>query len=154
MLDTNGRGSSGKRTRHVTVRYFFIADRVKSGEVRIDYCPMGIMIADYFTKPVQGALFWKLRDMIMGNTDIVLPNDQSKNAAVPSIGIPDGLIQQESRSVLKDEIEKDRSPRSLTVLPVYGSQECKPTNTTRVMPSKPVVGKQTVSWADIASRNR
>ena len=64
----------------------------------------GIIIADYFTKPLQGALFWKLRDMIMGNTDIVLPNDQPKNAAVPSIGIPDGLTQQESRSVLKDEI--------------------------------------------------
>ena len=30
LLETNGRGSSGKRTRHMNVRYFFIADRVKS----------------------------------------------------------------------------------------------------------------------------
>jgi hypothetical protein len=122
LLETNGRGSSGKRTRHINVRYFFIADRVKSGEVRIDYCPTGIMIADYFTKPLQGALFWKLRDMIMGNTDIVLPHDQPTHAAVPSIGIPDGLTQQESRSVLKDEIAQDCSPRSLTVLPAFGPQ--------------------------------
>jgi hypothetical protein len=29
LLETNGRGSSGKRTRHIVVRYFFIAYRVK-----------------------------------------------------------------------------------------------------------------------------
>jgi hypothetical protein len=50
LLETNGRGSSGKRTRHIDVRYFFIADRVKSGEIQIEYCPTGIMIADYFTE--------------------------------------------------------------------------------------------------------
>jgi hypothetical protein len=30
LLETNGRGSSGKRTRHLAVQYFFIADRFKS----------------------------------------------------------------------------------------------------------------------------
>jgi hypothetical protein len=57
LLETNGRGSSGKRTRHINVRYFFIADRVKSKEIQIAYCPTGIMIADYFTKPLQGLIF-------------------------------------------------------------------------------------------------
>ncbi len=57
LLETNGRGSSGKRTRHINVRYFFIRDRVESKEIRIEYCPTGIMVADYFTKPLQGALF-------------------------------------------------------------------------------------------------
>jgi hypothetical protein len=33
LLETNGRGSSGKRTRHMNVRYFFIAYRVKSNEI-------------------------------------------------------------------------------------------------------------------------
>jgi hypothetical protein len=47
LLEINRRGSSGKRTRHIAVRYFFIADRVKSKEIRIEYCPTGIMIADY-----------------------------------------------------------------------------------------------------------
>ena len=46
LLETNGRGSSGKRTRHINVRYFFIADRVKSGEIQIEHCLTGIMIAD------------------------------------------------------------------------------------------------------------
>ena len=54
---------------------FFIADRVKSKEVRIEYCPTGIMLAEYFTKPLQGALFQKMKDMIMGNTDIPLPTE-------------------------------------------------------------------------------
>ena len=57
LLETNRRGSSGKRTRHINVQYFFIADRVKSKESRIEYCPTGIMLADYFTNPLQGVLF-------------------------------------------------------------------------------------------------
>jgi hypothetical protein len=57
LLETNRRGSSGKRTRHIAVRYFFIADRVKSKEICIEYCPTGIIIADYFTKPQQGLIF-------------------------------------------------------------------------------------------------
>ena len=57
LLETNGRGSSSKRTRHINVRYFFIANRVKSNKIRIEYCPTGMMIADYFTKPLQGVIF-------------------------------------------------------------------------------------------------
>ena len=49
LLETNGRGSSGTQTRHIAVRCFFVADGVKSGEIRIEHCPTGIMIADYFT---------------------------------------------------------------------------------------------------------
>ena len=52
LLENNGRGSSGKRTRHIAMRYFFISDRVKSKKVCIKYCPTGIMLADYFTKPL------------------------------------------------------------------------------------------------------
>jgi hypothetical protein len=57
FLETNRRGSSSKRTKHMIVRYFFIANRVASGEVRIEYCPTAQMIANFFTKPLQGALF-------------------------------------------------------------------------------------------------
>ena len=40
--------------------------RVDKKEFRIDYCPTGDMIADYFTKPLQGTLFNKFRAVIMG----------------------------------------------------------------------------------------
>ncbi len=65
----------------MNVRYFFIADRVKSKEIRIEYCPTGIMVADYFTKALQGMIFRKLRDMIMGNKTIALPTDPVTNTA-------------------------------------------------------------------------
>ena len=65
LLAENGKASSGRRTRHINIRYFFVKDRVASGEVSIQYCPTKEMVADFFTKPLQGALFVKLRDEIM-----------------------------------------------------------------------------------------
>jgi hypothetical protein len=65
LLAKNGRASSGKRTRHINIRYFFIADRVKSGEASIEYCPTDEMLADYLTKPLQCAKFRKFRDRIL-----------------------------------------------------------------------------------------
>ncbi len=156
LLETNGRGSSGKRTRHIDVRYFFIADRVKSGEIHIEHCPTGIMIADYFTKPLQGALFRKLRDMVMGNTDIPLPSDVTTSVLPdPSIGIPDGSTLQESRSVLKDEIAVGGSPRSLSVLPAFRPKVRK-TVVSHVretgLVNKPMAAKRTLSWADVVGK--
>ena len=43
----------------MNIRYFFITDRVKSGELVIRYCPTGEMLADHFTKPLQGEAFYK-----------------------------------------------------------------------------------------------
>jgi hypothetical protein len=68
LLENNGRASSSKRTHHINIRYFFITDRIAAGEVKIEYCPTGEMIANYFTKPLQGSLFKKFRDMIMNNS--------------------------------------------------------------------------------------
>ena len=49
--------TSGKRNRHINVRYFFITDRVKLGEVSIKYLPTAQMTADMLTKPLQGEVF-------------------------------------------------------------------------------------------------
>jgi hypothetical protein len=69
LLAKNGRASSGRRTRHIDIRYFFVTDRVKRGELRIEYCPTGDMVADFFTKPLQGSLFRKLRALILNLPD-------------------------------------------------------------------------------------
>jgi hypothetical protein len=114
-LEPNGRGSSGKRTRHIAVRYFFIADRVKSKEIRIEYFPTAMMLADYFTKPLQGALFRKMREMIMGNIPIELPNEIVTD--IPD-GIPDLSPIQESRSVLDIDGKIKLSRVTDTVSPV------------------------------------
>ena len=65
LLEKNGRAFSGKRARHINIRYFFMSDGVKSGEVNIKYCPTDDMIGDYFTKPLQGAKFSKFKGKIL-----------------------------------------------------------------------------------------
>jgi hypothetical protein len=54
-LEKNGHGSSSKRMRHI--RYFSVADHIANGEVKVEYCPTGNMLADFFTKPLQGSIF-------------------------------------------------------------------------------------------------
>ena len=66
LLERNGKASSSRRTKHINVRYFFITDRISKGEVRIGWCPTKDMVADFLTKPLQGALFKRFRDLIMG----------------------------------------------------------------------------------------
>ena len=65
FLENNGRASSSKRTRHMNLRYFFIKDQVDNANLAIEHCPTGEMLADFFTKPLQGQLFFKFRDAIM-----------------------------------------------------------------------------------------
>jgi hypothetical protein len=65
LLENNGKASSGKRTRHIDIRYFFIKDRIEKGEVSIEHCGTDKMFADFFTKPLQGGLFVKCRDIMM-----------------------------------------------------------------------------------------
>jgi hypothetical protein len=50
LLEKNGTRSSGKRTRHLDIRYFFITDRVDKKEERVEYCPTEVMRADPHTK--------------------------------------------------------------------------------------------------------
>ena len=69
LLEKNGKKSSGRRTRHINIRYFFIADRVKRGELKIEYCSTDDMPADFFTKPLQGKNFFQFRKQIMNIKD-------------------------------------------------------------------------------------
>jgi len=66
LLEKNGKASSSKRTKHINIRYYFITDRVSRGELNLEWCPTLEMIGDYMTKPLQGALFRKFRNLIMG----------------------------------------------------------------------------------------
>ena len=66
LLQNNGRLSCRKGSKNINIAYFFITDRFKQKEIRVEYCPTGTMIADYFTKPLQGSLFRKFRNMILG----------------------------------------------------------------------------------------
>ena len=65
LLLNNGKGSSTKRTRHLNIRYFFLCDRIANNDLKVEYCPTDEMIADYFSKPLQGMKFKKFRKAIM-----------------------------------------------------------------------------------------
>jgi hypothetical protein len=64
-LEQNGKASSGKRTRHFDIKYFYVTDLVSCKEVNIEYCSTDEMIADYMTKPLVGSKFKLFRDLIM-----------------------------------------------------------------------------------------
>ena len=66
LLERNGRSSSGQKTRHIDIRYFFMQDRFMSEGLTLVYCPTESMLADFFTKPLQGALFKRFRSVILG----------------------------------------------------------------------------------------
>jgi hypothetical protein len=61
----NKRKHTSLRTRHIHVRYFFIADRADKGEINIVYCSTENMIADIMTKPLQGSKFRHGRRVVM-----------------------------------------------------------------------------------------
>ena len=60
-------------------------DRIDKKEIKVEYCPTRTMLADFFTKPLQGHLFRVFKDVIMGHKQL---SDISEN-------------HFESRSVLK-----------------------------------------------------
>ena len=59
--------------RHINIRYFFVCDRVNMKEISVHWCPTKDMVADFWTKPLQGSHFRKLRDYIMGRVQWVKP---------------------------------------------------------------------------------
>jgi hypothetical protein len=87
LLEKHGRASSSKRTRHINIRYFFVKDRIASGEVTVEYCPTGEMVADFFTKPLQGILFKKFRNFIM-NVDPSATSPQDQRSVLGNEEVP------------------------------------------------------------------
>ena len=67
-IESNGQKSCGEKSRHIHIRYFFIKDILKRGDIKLVHCPTERMIADCYTKPLQGSLFRKMRDILMGLT--------------------------------------------------------------------------------------
>jgi hypothetical protein len=53
------------RTRHLSIRYHFVADLIKRGEIVIEPIRTEFMIADGLTKPLVGESFVKNRSMLV-----------------------------------------------------------------------------------------
>ena len=116
LLANNGRASSSKRTRHINIRYFFITDRIGRREIAIKYCPTDDMIADFYTKPLNGSKFCKFRNLIM-NCGNDVDDDTPTSLRVP--------ITENSQAELNDPIPSHTYKDAL-----IGSQECVGSNRT------------------------
>jgi len=57
--------SSGKKTKHIKAKFFFVKDRVDDGEIKVIDCPTEEMWADIMTKPLQGMAFRTMRAELM-----------------------------------------------------------------------------------------
>lgn len=90
LLAKNGKQSSGKKTRHIEIRYYFITDQIKRGNVSVKYCPTEQMLADFFTKPLQGSQFRKLRKLLMN-----LPDD-ANDSLQECVGTEDSIHEDKS----------------------------------------------------------
>jgi hypothetical protein len=65
MILANKGHSTSVKTRHIGTRYFWVQDRIVRGEVILEYLATEDMAADILTKPLQGALFRKMRSLLM-----------------------------------------------------------------------------------------
>ncbi len=82
LLIKNGKMSSGKRTKHIKAKFFFIKDRVDDGEIRVVDCPTKVMWADVMTKPLQGMAFRVMRAELM-NCDVNYEDTPEKEELGP-----------------------------------------------------------------------
>ena len=46
-LELNGKTSSGKRSKHMAIRYFLIKDRIDAGNLSIHHCSTGSIVGDF-----------------------------------------------------------------------------------------------------------
>mmetsp|Transcript_14843 Transcript_14843/g.21243 ORF Transcript_14843/g.21243 Transcript_14843/m.21243 type:complete len:131 (+) Transcript_14843:4370-4762(+) len=88
-MEIHGRNSCTGNSRHIYIRYFFVKDQVDKKEIKIEYCPTEQMLADFYTKPLNGALFKFIREVIMGwrpITDLYKVVDASAKERVENAG--------------------------------------------------------------------
>ena len=83
-------------------RYFWIKDRLRSEGIEVQHCPTAIMLADFFTKPLQGSLFRKFRDVVLGYEHIdtliidenIVPSQERVGNGVSEKIISNGVLEK------------------------------------------------------------
>jgi hypothetical protein len=60
-LELHGKASSGKRTCHLDIKFFYFMDLIKRNEMQVKYCPTNKMVAEYITKPLIGSKFMEFK---------------------------------------------------------------------------------------------
>ena len=108
-LESNGKRSSTKRTRHLNIRYFYVTDKVRSGNVVIVYHPTQKLVGDYLTMPLNGTPFKNHRNTIMGinDGDIIyykVKYETEKAAYRKRIGYERDVTSSTSIKMIEDDV--------------------------------------------------
>ena len=69
-MEKNGRNSCTGNSRYIHIRYFSVKDRIDKGEMKVEYCPINLMLASLYNKPLMVWIFRKLGRVTMGYTSI------------------------------------------------------------------------------------
>jgi hypothetical protein len=114
-METNGRMSAGQKSRHINIRYFWIKDQTKGLDIEVRHCPTLLMLADFFTKPLNGSLFRKFRDVILGYKHVsslqeTMPHDVEERVGIKQL--------QGRHNVSQNAVTKINSNVS-TPVPIY-----------------------------------
>ena len=108
-LEVNGQLSSGKSTKHIRAKYFFIKDVIHRGDLEVQHCPTEMMWADILNKPKQGAAF-RLDRSHLQNVPVAYDDEVERKSTHPSL-LPTGEWKGDS-SRLNDMISGRSSPTS------------------------------------------
>jgi hypothetical protein len=74
-----GKGQVEREPNISTSDIFLIKDRIDHGEITVEYCPTDAMIADIFTKPLQGKSFNIFQDVILNCENDASPNKEHRS---------------------------------------------------------------------------
>jgi hypothetical protein len=82
----NGRPTKD-RSRHISIKNFWMSERIQSGQISLEHCPTDEMVSDALTKALQGSKFRRLRNAMLAGTD----KDQD-NKSEPAMDDDDDMV--------------------------------------------------------------
>ena len=67
QLERHGKNAGTKRTRYLAIKYYYCTSLLNNGTISFaQYCATKSMISDFMSKPLQGSLFQKHWNTILG----------------------------------------------------------------------------------------
>jgi hypothetical protein len=58
-----------EKTKHIGMKWHFLKDHMEQGAIKLRYLPIGQMVADMLTKPLQGLALTRHRSATLGGGD-------------------------------------------------------------------------------------
>ena len=113
----------------MAIHYFYLKECIDNKDVVVMNCPIGTMLEDCFTKPLQGLLFFQMRDRLM-NLDM---NDKYHSSHRSVLGNKQGPTRTVNPKITEDN-QNGNNPEFM----VFNAGENLPTSSLNVQGSSGV----------------